>query len=271
MPTPEFRAPHQSTSGAYLEYAPDAALAPHVECFWTRTPSLESSGDARPQRVLPDGCADVIFLFDGELQAQAVGTMTRPLVVDPTPGTSFLGARFRPGLAGAAFALPASALTDLRVALSELWPDSDELLDAMADTADVRGRIRVLSRAIARRLLAAARASSPPAAVVHAIRRIDATRGNIAVAALCAELGVTRQHLARLFGRHVGISPKTLARVVRARAILVRVRGRALRDIDWSALALDAGYYDQSHLIADFGELTGLTPAAWLAEARPRS
>ena len=267
MPAGELLSPLQPPSGAYCEHAPDAALAPHVECFWERAPSLDSGDSRRPHRVLPDGCADVIFRFDGGLHAQAVGTMTRPLVVGPTPGTTFVAARFRPGVAGAAFALPASAVTDLRVPLSELWPDSGELLDAMTAAADVNARIRVLSRAIARRLLAAP-ASSPPPAVIHAIHRIETARGNVVVRVLCADLGVTRQHLARMFDRHVGISPKTLARVVRARAVLRRVRGRAPGDVDWSALALDAGYYDQSHLIADFGELTGLTPTAWLVEPR---
>jgi AraC-like DNA-binding protein len=33
-----------------------------------------------------------------------------------------------------------------------------------------------------------------------------------------------------------------------------------------SALAVDAGYYDQSHLIADVKALTGLTPDVWIAE-----
>jgi hypothetical protein len=30
--------------------------------------------------------------------------------------------------------------------------------------------------------------------------------------------------------------------------------------VDWATLALDCGYYDQAHLIAEFKEFTGLTP-----------
>jgi hypothetical protein len=33
-------------------------------------------------------------------------------------------------------------------------------------------------------------------------------------------------------------------------------------------LALEAGYYDQSHLIAEVKELTGVLPGAWLAGRR---
>jgi AraC-like DNA-binding protein len=39
---------------------------------------------------------------------------------------------------------------------------------------------------------------------------------------------------------------------------------RGATDLDWVSVALDAGYYDQSHLIADVRELTGLSPGSWL-------
>jgi AraC-like DNA-binding protein len=198
------------------------------------------------------------------MRAQAVGTMTRALVFGAAAGTRFFGVRFRPGVAGAALGLPASELTDARVALSDVWPDSSELLDAMEGIANTRLRIRALSRAIARRLLAAP-APAPPPAVTAATSRIEAARGTLSIADLCDDLGISRQHLARAFDRHVGVSPKTLARVVRARGVLARARA-ACGEVDWTALALDAGYYDQSHLIADVGELSGLTPTAWLAE-----
>jgi AraC-like DNA-binding protein len=77
---------------------------------------------------------------------------------------------------------------------------------------------------------------------------------------------VTRQHLARRFSQLVGVSPKTFARVVRLGRVIERVRAMpAGGAINWSALALDVGYYDQAHLVDEFRELTGVTPAAWLA------
>lgn len=39
---------------------------------------------------------------------------------------------------------------------------------------------------------------------------------------------------------------------------------------DWVRIAADAGYYDQSHLIADFRELIGLTPGTFLKRAGGR-
>jgi AraC-like DNA-binding protein len=35
---------------------------------------------------------------------------------------------------------------------------------------------------------------------------------------------------------------------------------------DWATLALDAGYFDQSHLIRDFAAFAGVTPAQFVAQ-----
>jgi len=62
----------------------------------------------------------------------------------------------------------------------------------------------------------------------------------------------------------VGVSPKTFARVVRLGRVIERARAvPADEAINWSALALDIGYYDQAHLVDEFKELTGVTPTAW--------
>src|SRR6266511_4413825 len=76
------------------EFAPSARLAPWVEVFWTR--DAFTSDAAVTQRVLPDGCADIVF---ADAAAVAVGTMTSPLVLTETRAPALLGVRFRPGRA----------------------------------------------------------------------------------------------------------------------------------------------------------------------------
>jgi AraC-like DNA-binding protein len=213
---------------------------------------------------MPDGCVDIVLAFDADggapKVAMAVGTMTRPLVFRDSASTSYVGVRFRPGVAGILFGIPASELTDERPPLDEVWPHADALTDTLGLTGDTGGRIRVLSAEIARRLLAVR--SAPPGAVIAATARITAARGRLPIRELTRELGVTRQHLARSFAQHVGLSPKMLARIVRARGVVDHAR--TATEVDWSWVALDAGYYDQSHLIADVKELTGLPPGAWV-------
>jgi AraC-like DNA-binding protein len=219
---------------------------------------------------MPDGCVDVVFAFGsggGAPLAMAVGAMTRPVIFADSSDISYVGVRFRSGVAGTLFGMPASDLTDERPDLGDVWPHAAVLRDKLTLSEEMKQRLDVVATEIAGRLLAAPVA--PPPLVLVAAERIAVSRGRIAIRALASDLGVTRQHLARAFAQHVGLSPKMLARVVRARGVVDHVRKTIDLhngvDVDWSTLAIDAGYYDQSHLIAELKELTGLSPGAWVS------
>ena len=244
----------------YVEYTPAPALGSYVECFWSRrapTPGDPPSAG----RVLPDGCIDIVLGFGNAVEpALVVGTMTRPLLVGPSERSSLVGVRFRPGKACALLPVPASELTDLRVPLADVWRNPDAALDQVSAAQGPAARVRAMERALLARL-----GSAPAVApeVDAAVRMILGTGGNLSIASVGPALGVTRQHLTRRFTQLVGVSPKMFARVVRARRLMARLRQES--EIHWSAVALEAGYYDQSHLISDFRALTGLTPSRWLA------
>jgi transcriptional regulator GlxA family with amidase domain len=85
----------------------------------------------------------------------------------------------------------------------------------------------------------------------------------VRVESVAARLGVTARHLRRAFAENIGVSPKDFARAAR----LQRAVRMAATSDDWARIATDAGYYDQAHLIADFRELVGLTPGAFLERA----
>lgn len=272
-----------SASGGYVEHAATGALQPFVECYWTRGPDpVDDDWSAPPvHRVLPDGCMDVVLEFmpgrdAAHTSAMAVGTMTRALVVRAGEPRAFVGVRFRPGKAAAFLRLPASELTDLSVPLDDLWADAAAVRDTLGMAGDAASRVKALERALLARITTAA-AAGDQRDVDEAVRRIVAAGGSLGIMRLAPALGVTRQHLARRFAQLVGVSPKTFARVVRLRRLVERVdamRGApgvatAVARMNWSALALDLGYYDQPHLVDEFREMTGLTPVAWARERVP--
>jgi len=200
------------------------------------------------QRVLPDGCADLVFDL-GEGSSDVVGTMTRPLFLPPQGSFEFLGVRFRPGRAAAFLRIPLAEITDARVPLGELWKGwSDGILERRASELIVAIESELLRRLDPDR----------DRRVDAAIARISA--GSIRIDALAREIGISRQHLARQFLHHVGVSPKTFARVMRFRRLTDRLH---TSDVDWADVAAEHGFYDQSHLIADFRELAGTTPNAF--------
>jgi len=69
------------------------------------------------------------------------------------------------------------------------------------------------------------------------------------------------------FHAQVGLPPKVYARIAKFHGFVEELKGRATAD--WSALALDWGYYDQAHLIRDFHAFSGATPAEFLRTRWP--
>jgi len=252
----------------YTEHAPPPDLARHVVCAWTRL--VPNAFDGAAHRVLPDGCADVLFAFDrpgerngGFVGASVVGPMTKAIVVQGPQPRLLIGVRFAPGFAFAALGVPAAELEDQQVAYDLVYHDAAADIDAMAGTASDTDRVAVVFDVVRRRL---ARGSAVPSYVRAALRRITAADGNIRVADLAREIGVTRQQLARQFSIHVGLTTKMFARVMRAQAAVARAdaaRAAYPRGVNWSAIAQDLGYYDQPHFIDEFKSLTGLKPGDW--------
>jgi AraC-like DNA-binding protein len=238
----------------YRELRPTAALQPWVECYWTRG---EDDGACTPNRILPDGCADLVFDLTHD-DAFAVGTMTTALVLPPSPGQRFFGVRFRPGRAAAFLRIPLAEITDARVPLRELWKQAPRLAGVLLTRADGEGPSRAHVANIEQELL---RRLDPDrdARVDAAIARIITSDGAARIETLAHDLAISRQHLARQFLHHVGVAPKTFARVMRFR----RVMSTARADADWADVAARHGYYDQSHLIAEFRALAGTTPNAF--------
>jgi len=258
----------------YTEHAPPPDLIGYVNCFWTSFVAEPAVSVAPEYRVLPDGCVDIVIGF-GRAQAVGndtnevteaigVGSMTRPLVITGDRAKLYIGVRFSPGCAFAAFGIPAAELTDENVEYARLARDAQSDLEALSAQSTDDDRLDAVVRLVQKRL-----AGRPeiPASVRAAVRRVTIANGNLRVAGLASEIGITRQQLARQFGTHVGVTPKTFARVMRARTALARAdaaRAAYPRVVDWSAIAYDLGYYDQPHFIDDFKALTGVTPSKWV-------
>ncbi|MGH9805156.1 MAG: DUF6597 domain-containing transcriptional factor [Candidatus Acidiferrales bacterium] len=245
----------------YAEHTPCAALRLYVECFWSRAGRAGAS-TAAGHRVLPDGCLDIVFNFGDSApwSAAVVGTMTRPLVVEPGRREDFLGVRFRPGKARAFLRPPADEFTDRAVRLADAWGrDGAELEERLAGMPALRARLGALENALLRRLAQAPAADTRLDAAVEVIAR---SRGAVSVERLSGTVGWSRQHLARRFTSAVGVGPKLFCRVVRFRGLVESARALKL---GWAEAAAEYGYYDQAHLIAEFKEFAGLTPAQFFA------
>jgi AraC-like DNA-binding protein len=255
----------------YAEHAPPPDLAGQVVCFWTAL--ADATTDMSPNRVLPDGCVDIILGFgstdepgsDDLREAFAVGAMTKPLVISGARPRLYIAVRFKPGFAFAALGVPAAEMTDDRVSFALLGCGAGADVALVAAQTSPERRLGAFVEFVRRRLFG--RVARVPRSVRAAVHRIVSAGGNLRIESLASDIGVTRQGLAKQFATHVGLTPKTLARISRTRLALARAdaaRAAYPREIDWSAIAYDLGYYDQPHFIDEFKAITGRTPGEWI-------
>ena len=98
--------------------------------------------------------------------------------------------------------------------------------------------------------------------MIHTVDRclqlIETNRGQLNVAQLAADLGVSSRQLTRRFQHTVGLSPKEFARVSRFLHALRCLSGGQHRSLTETALA--CGYFDQAHFNHEFREMAGMAP-----------
>jgi hypothetical protein len=139
------RPPHGGTLAsmllAYREYRPPVGLKPVVACLWENAPAED-----RGQRIVPDGCVDLIWLAERELVI--AGADTGPRSVDLAVGSRVSGVRLRPGAAGAILGLPASEVRDRQVALALVWGEQGARLDEALAGAEPARRLELLAEAV---------------------------------------------------------------------------------------------------------------------------
>jgi AraC-like DNA-binding protein len=229
---------------AYREHRVEGPLGQWIECAWSR------EGPDGHDRIVPDGCMDLIWSEQGGLQV--VGPNRTAFLSPLRGGKTVVGVRLHPGAAPPVFGLPAPALLDARLPAAELWGDQARRVEER-----MRGggeRLQLLVGLVSSRATVA-----PDPLVRAAAQRLESAR----VADVATELAVSERHLRRLVSANVGYGPKLLGRVLRLRSALERVRAGA----ELAEVAFDSGYADQAHFSQDCRALAGVPPGRFLQDA----
>lgn len=203
--------------------------------------------------------ADLIFNFGAPYQRTRLGEATvehrasnvdaqrrYPIRIAQQGEVACVGVRFRTGGLTAFTDVPMHILTDRTVPLAEVFGPAGLALE------------EELRRSASTQLLDdffRDRWKPPDARFLRLLERIPESAG---VEALCSLEGVSVRTADRLFARHLGLSPKLMARVARfQRALqsLMRDPGVTLAEV-----AAACGYYDQPHFIKDFRLFSGGVP-----------
>lgn len=250
---------------------PVSAFTGIVKEFW------EVKGRLSPFReaLLPNGFVEIMFnlgpphrVFEGSgtglwEHSWFSGLQERSIFIESLEGTHLVSIRLHPlgatQLLGFAAADAANSIIDLDGLVGER---AMELRTALLSAQSPEARFGILEHFVRDR-----GSTEVPAFVRDAVNRIEATHGSLRVADLHQELGISRKHLAVTFNRYVGISAKAYARIQRFVWTLEQLRSHG--EAEWSRLAAEAGYSDQSHLVRDFRRVGAASPTEYLRRFAP--
>jgi AraC-like DNA-binding protein len=224
----------------------------------------EETGEPVERREGP-GCHIVAIVsfgetwtIDGEQLESFVGGLRARQVATRHEGRSHgIHIDLVPPAAHGIFGVPLRELANAQVPLDELLTEPF-LTERLAEAPSWERRFRLLDEVFGSRL-------GPPAPEVEwAWRTIVGTGGSVRISHVAERLGWSRKRLAARFAEHVGVPPKTLARI--ARFDRARELAEAGGPPDWAGIAVESGFYDQSHLINEFRAFSGRTPETFFQD-----
>lgn len=246
-----------------MQYEEVAASQPWMEKVW----AVRGRGGAH-ETIFPDGSFELVFNLadpvlqygdDGEARqpaAMLVGEIRRAVTIEPSGDVDMVGVRLRLGAAESLFGESLPLLRD-RMDLSSLTGNlGDEIRERLAEQRTLEARAVVLGEALGSRM----RPRETDRLAVAAASTIARHHGGISVSRLARSFGVSVTALRRTFHRAVGISPKTLCRVLRMRWALELLR----RGHPAASAAATAGFFDQSHFVNEFRAFAGLSPSRYV-------
>jgi len=254
----------------YLECKPSLPLAASIRSLWY---ACAPDAPHERERVLPNGCiqivislaADALTNCDGDVltplpAAILVGARGRYEVVHTRDMAELVGIVFRPGGLGPWLRQPADQFFEQSVSLDGVWPVRD-VRDRLRAVAGSSRKLALLDSLLVERLGGRELRMRPSIQCAlagltrHSVREADQATG------------LSERRLYQIFREDAGLSPKLWSRVYRfQRAVRALHSGEAAR---WDRLALDCGYFDQSHFSNDFRAFSGIDPTTYSGRRGP--
>jgi AraC-like DNA-binding protein len=261
----------------YLEHVPSAPLNRFVRIIW-----YAQALELRPgrERILPNGCVQVIlnlareFLHDCPedqperriAPALIVGSRSVYEIVSTADMANLIGVVFEPG-GFAAFARDAvDGFTNRSVDLECLWGEpARSLRDRLRESPDVQSRFRCLESFLYERMTPRVGTSCDPLqnAVEFALKRFACAPCMTTVSDVTRSTGWSERRFSQVFRERVGHSPKLWCRIQRFQRAVKQLHAGV--DMRWAELALDCGFYDQSHFANEFRAFSGVDATTYCA------
>ncbi len=252
----------------YQTFKPHKDLESIVKFYWTLEVPFDSKN--KKQKILPDGCVEMTFNFGDKIKrytseedfilhpnVMVMGQRTKSYYILPIGDVDTFAICFYPLGFANFIQTPLKDLVDRETPIVQLFEktQAEELEQHMAHAKDTQERINIIETFLLKKLNLKNTINN---IVKSTVDTLLTTNGKTPINVILKDNISKRRQIERYFRKQIGISPKQLSKAIRLQAtlqLLFNKKSETLTDI-----AYESEYFDQSHFIKDFKELTGITP-----------
>ena len=242
---------------------PSELLSKFIRYYWV----LESE-EPYTHYSMADVCSEIVFHYKGQhdellsngkkiksFTSGLQGQNNKTRVFSINNGFGIFGAYLYPYAVSLFFNIPAFEFTNQLVSLNELLgQEGNELEEKIILAESNYVRVKILENFFGHKLSQNYNLQLP---IFEAIKTIIKTGGPVKVDKLVRDHFLSERQLERQFRKYAGFNPKYFSRIVRFHSAMSQYGNKSN---SLTRIALDCGYYDQSHFINEFKEFSGLNP-----------
>ena len=218
--------------------------------------------------------ADQSELLTTLTESWVLGLWTKSHIVDWPKDLQYVGVNFKPGGAYPFLGMCLTELENQIVPLDAIWGTfAAELRERLYAACTIQARFALLEKFLLARLhdttcfakQNTVRFRGAPQglrSVQYAVEELARCHGALSIHELSENMGMSQKHLIVQFKQMVGCTPKELGRLYRFGDILASIN--PTEAVDWTQVAHQFYFHDQSHFIRDFKEFSGHSPSDYL-------
>ena len=259
--------------------SPSQILTPYVKSYWGLEHQVPRGGDY-VYRIVPSGLSELMFYL-GDLpesldEGKAItehtllsGQQKEYYDIRISGRLSLFSIIFQPHGLMVFFDIPIRELFNQNVPLKFVLKEVvSELEDSLHEASSFSEKVKLAEAFLLQRLNKSSKKYEFER-IRCSIEIINQSRGQVDIDTLAYHSCLSRKQFERIFQEHVGTSPGLFLKTIRFQQAVYEKS----MDVDLSLTELSylSGYYDQSHMNADFRKLAGMTPGQYFKYCEPYS
>jgi len=190
---------------------------------------------------------------------EVLGHFTSPVKLMITKKITLLVVRFYSHASSFFFPNKVCNFTNDSIDLNDVFnKEASELYHQMMEQNSINQKIGILEKFLIQKLRMNEKKQIKFKLIESLCNHAPTDKDFFNIKSLAAQYGYSERHIQKLFLEFVGLTPKSFYNIQRFNKSLKMVQ---LSNSPLTSIAYECGYFDQSHFIKEFKELSGVTPS----------